>query len=373
MLTAEGVPLTAVGVSQVRIGSDEWMVHLAAGHFMGVEPEVIREVSINIIEGHMRNQMGSQTVESIYQKRGDFTKAVRDGATTDLAKMGLQLVSFALKDITDSQGYLDALGKPKIAQVKRDAAVAQAEMDRDAAIKAAAYRQEGEIARLQADAKIAGASWENEGKKADSMAGVNRKKANADLTYELERHRLNQEVKREEYKVRQIEKEQAVELEKVEITRRELELDATVRKPAEARKFQVIAEAEGEAAKLHAESVSKAEATKLEGDAEAGRIRSAGLAEAETMAKKAESYQKYTNAAVVQMVVDKMPEMARAMAEPLSKVDRIVMIGNGKEGGPSNLTDQVTKMVAQVPEVMESLTGIDLKKILHKKLGGDNE
>lgn len=373
VLTKEGVPLTAVGVSQIRIGADEWNVHLAAGNFLGAEPEVIREVAMSIIEGHMRNQMGAMTVEELYQQRFEFTKRVRDAAQIDLSKLGLQLISFSLKDISDSQGYLDALSKPRIAQVKLEAVLAQAEADRDGAIKAAAYRQEGEIARLQADAKIAGASWENEGKKADSMAGVNRKKANADLTYELERHRVNQEVKKEEYKVRMIEKEQAGELEKLEIVRRELELDATVRKPAEARKFQVQAEAEGEAFKMMTESKARAEASRMEGKAEAERVEAIGIAEAGTMTKKAEAYKSYTDAAMVQMVIEKMPELARAIAEPLAKVDRIVMIGDGDKGGPSGLTSQVTKMVSQVPDVVESLTGIDLKKILAKKLGADNE
>jgi flotillin len=282
--------------------------------------------------------------------------------------MGLLLLSYALKEFSDTQGYITSLSKPIISAAKRDAAIAEAEGEKEAVIKSSQARKEAEVARLQSEAQIAKAQWENESKKAESLTFVNQKKAQADFSYELERHRLNQDIKREEAKVRLVEKELAIKIEDLEIQRRERELEANVLKPADARKYQIKAEAEAEEYRIQTEARGKAEAYKLEGQAEAGRIRDKGAAEAETMLKKALAMDKYGEAAVLEMYMKVLPEVVRGVAEPLGKVDKIVVVGGDKSLGTTRITGQVAEILAQMPDVFKSLTGADLKKFLKDKL-----
>ena len=373
VLTTGGVPLMANAVAQVKIDSSDVAIRLAAEQFLGMGREGIREVSQTILEGKMREVIGTMTVEDIYKGRQFFSKKVAEAVQSDFSRMGLLLLSFALKDISDTQGYLDALGKPKIAAARRDAAIAEAETEKEAIIKSSEARKEGEIARLAAEALIAKAQWENEAKKAESQVLVNEKKAKADYAYEIERSRLNQEIKKEEAKVKIIETQEAIKIEDLEIARREKELDATVLKPAEARKFQIKAEAEAEEFRIQAEAKGKAEAIRFEGQAEADKIKQKGLAEAEAMLKKAQAWEKYNQAAILENYLHILPELARAVSEPLSKVDKIVLVGGEKGLGSTKITAQVAEVLAQMPDVVQSLTGVDLKKYLKDKLNPEKE
>lgn len=368
VLTHGGVPLMAEATSQVKIDSADHSIRLAAEQFLGLGKEGIRDLSMTILEGKMREVIGTMTVEEIYQGRHEFSAKVTQAAQDDLSQMGLAMISFALKDLSDTQGYLDALGKPQIAAAKRDAAIAEAETEKEAIIKSSEARKEGEVARLAAEATIAKSEWENEAKKAESQVMVNKSKAQADLSYELERHRLSQEIKKEEAKTKFIEKEEDIKIEELEIARKEKELDANVIKPAEARKYQIKAEAEAEEYRLQAEAKGKAEARKLEGIAEAEQIKHTGLAEAEAMLKKAQSWEKYNQAAIFEMYLRALPELAKAVSEPLSKVDKIVVVSGDGGVGTSKITAQVAEILAQMPEVVKSLTGVDLKKYLKEKL-----
>jgi len=316
----------------------------------------------------MREIIGTMTVEQIYRGRQEFSSKVSEAIQSDFTKMGLVMLSYALKDISDSQGYIDSLSRPQIAAAKRDAAIAQAETEKDSIIKSSQARREAEVARLQADAQIAKAGWENEAKKAESQVLVNQKKAQADFSYELERFRLAQEIKKEEAKVKLIEKEEAVRIETAEISRKEKELDSNVLKPADARKYQIKAEADAEEYRIQAEARGKAEAMKLEGLADAERIKQKGLAEAEAMSKKAQAWEKYNQAAIFETYMKILPDLARAVAEPLSKVDKIVVVGGEKGLGTTRITGQVAEILAQLPEIVQSLAGVDLKKFLKDKL-----
>ncbi len=368
VLTNGGVPLMADAVAQIKIDSSEHAIHIAAEQFLGIGKEGIREVAESILEGEMRAVIGTMTVEEIYKGRHEFSKLVNQAAQTDFSSMGLVLMSFALKDIRDTQGYLDAIGKPKIAAAKRDATIAEAETEKDAIIKSSAARKEGEVARLAAEALIAKAQWENEAKKSESQVLVNEKKAKADYAYELERSRLNQEIKKEESKVKLIETQEAIKIEELEIARKEKELNATVLKPADARKYQIQAEAEAEEYRIQTEAKGKAEALKYEGFAEAEQIKQKGLAEAEAMMKKAQAWEKYNQAAILENYLQILPELAKSVAEPLSKVDKIVLFGGDKGLGTTKITAQVGEVLAQLPDVVKSITGVDLNKYLKDKL-----
>jgi len=368
VLTHGGVPIMAEASAQVKIDSSDETIHRAAEQFLGIGREGIRDVAVNVLEGKVREVIGGMSVEEIYRGRQEFSNRVVKAVQADFAKMGLAMLSFALKDISDTQGYIDSLSKPQIAAAKRDAAIAQAETEKESIIKSSMARKEAEVARLQSEAQIAKAQWENEAKKAESQVLVNAKKAQADFSYELERNRISQDLKKEEAKVKQVEKEEAIKIEQLEIARKEKELEATVIKPADARKYQIRAEAEAEEYRITAEAKGKSEAMKLEGLAEADEIRAKGSAEAEAMMKKAQAWEKYTQAAVLDTYIKALPELAKAVSEPLSKVDKIVIVSGDKDLGATKITGQVAQVLAQMPEVVKSLTGADIREFLKTKL-----
>jgi flotillin len=371
VLTHGGILILADASAQIKIGSDEASIHTAAEQFLGTGRDGIKEVAMTILDGKMRAVIGTMSVEEIYRGRHEFNQKVAKATEGEFASLGLILLSFALREISDSQGYLDALGKPHIAAAKRDAAIAEAETEKDSIIKASEARKEGEVARLSSEAQIAKAQWENEGKKAQSQVEVNQKKAKADFAYELERLRLAREIKKEEARVKQVEKEEAIKIEELEILRREKELDANVIKPADARKYQIQAEADAEGYRIKAEAKGKAEALKMSALAEAEEVKEKGLAEAGAMMEKAKAWENYNQAAILELYLNNLPELARAVAEPLSKVDKIILLGGDKGTGASKITAQVADVLAQMPDVVESLTGVDIKKFLREKLGSD--
>ncbi len=367
VLTNGGILIMAEASAQVKIGSDEHSILVASEQFLGTGKDGIRDVAETIMDGKMRAIIGAMTVEEIFRNRIGFADKVVQAAEKEISRMGLTLLSFSLKEISDTQGYLDALGKPQIAAAKRDATIAEAETEKESIIKSSQARKEGEVARLNAEALIAKAQWENEAKKSESQVTVNQKKAQADFAYELERFRLNKQIKKEEAAVKLVEKEEAIKIEELEIKRKQKELDAGVIKPADARKYQLQAEAEAESFRIETEAKGKAEATRMEGQAEAEKAQLKGFADAETMLKKAAAWEKYNQAAILEIYLKNLPELARAVSEPLSKVDKIVLVGGDKGTGATKITAQVADVLAQMPDIVESLTGVDLKKYFQAK------
>jgi flotillin len=374
--TKPGVPIVVDGVAQVKIKGDEASIRTAAEQFLGKTVEEIERIALQTVEGHLRAIIGTLTVEDIYRNRDQFAASVQEVAVSDLANMGLEIVSFTLKDIRDSHGYLEALGKPRTAEVKRDAVIAQAEADRDAAIRSAQARQAGEVAKYEAEIRIAEAQRDFQMKKADFDAAVNLKRADADLAYDIQRNRTSQELKREEMQIQVVEREQQINVQEREIRRREKELEATVKRQADAERYRV--ETEAAALRARAEQVARgeAEARRLRGQAEADVIRATGTseaeivsvkgaAEAEAMRKKADSYKEYNQAAVLQILLAALPEIARAVSEPLSKTDRITLVSTGGDGvGVSKITGDVAKVMAELPALVESLAGVDIRKLI---------
>ena len=408
--TIEGVPVLVDGVAQVKIRGDDISIATASEQFLSKGQEEVGRVAMMTLEGHLRAILGTMTVEDIYKNRDAFSNRVQDVAASDLANMGLQIVSFTIKDIRDNHGYLDALGKPRTAMVlrdaeiaraeaKRDADIAKAEAERDATIRSANARQAGETNRYAAETKIAESARDYEMKRADYNSSVNEKRADADLAYDLSKHKKEQQVKKEEVQVEVVEKQQRVLVQEQEILRKEKELEATVHKPSDAKRYQVQTEAEAERFRLEAEAKGRAEAERQRGLAEASvieatgkaqaeavkahgmadgesirakglaqadAIKAQGLSEAEAMNEKADAWHKYGEAALIQLVVDALPKMAEAVSAPLAKTDRITIVGGGGSGGAgaAKITQDVTDIVAQVPPVVESLTGLDLSSLV---------
>ncbi len=385
--TKLGVAVTVDGVAQVKVRGDDVSIATSAEQFLSKSAEEIKNVALQTLEGHLRAILGTLTVEEIYRDRDAFAQRVQEVAAADLQNMGLGIVSFTIRDIQDEQGYLDALGQARIAEVKRDATIGQALAARDATIRSAQANQEGQAAKYLADTKIAESNKDFSVQKAAYDADVNRKKAEAELAYVLQQNITNQQVKAEEIQIQVVEKAKQIELQQQEVLRRQQELDATVKKPAEAEsakmhtlaeatKFQTLTQAEGQASAsrslgqgdadaTRARGLAQADVVKAQGLAQADVIRAQGFAEAEAMQKKAEAWQNYNQAAIIQQLIDALPKVATAIAQPLARTDRIVIISGGGAGvgegaGASKITQDIANIVAQVPATMEALTGVDL-------------
>jgi flotillin len=378
-----GVPVRVDGVAQIKVKGERSAIATAAEQFLSKTPAEVMQVAHQTLEGHLRAIIGKLTVEELYRDRDKFAQNVQSESAVDFANMGLSIVSFTIKEITDDQGYLDALGKPKIAEVKKDAIVGQAQADKEATIKSSVAHQEGQQARYIAETAVAKSQRDYEMQRAEYQASINQKKAESDLAYDLQKFKSQQAVKLEEMKVQDIEKERQIEI-------KQKELMATVQRPAEAErvriqqiaeanKFQTIAEAEakalsaqnigrGEAEAVKAKGLAEAEAIKAKGLAEAEVILAKGQAEAEAMRKKAEAWRTYNEAAIAQMFIEKMPELARAIAEPLGRTEKITIVSTGSDGGvgASKITKDIVDIVAQLPPVLEGVSGVNLKDMISK-------
>lgn len=370
--TAEGVSVSVDGVAQVKVARSEEAIRTAAQQFLGKGSNEIAQVALQTLEGHQRAILGTMTVEVIYRDRDAFAKAVRDVASPDMANMGLEIVSFTIRDIQDEHGYLLALGIARTSEVKRDATIGQAEAtrdsdirtafaDRDAGIRSAEADRDKQAARYQADTAIAESQRDFEVQKAAYDREVNARRAEAELAYQLQEAKTQQDIRTEEVEVEVVERRKQTEVQTEEIQRRQRELDATVKQPADAEKFRVETIANAERARLIAEAEGEAESIRLRGEAQADAVRAIGKAEAEAMLVKAESWKQYGQAAILEQLFEALPEVASAVSAPLAKTDKIVMIG-GSDGsvGPSRITGEVTKIVAQLPEIVEALSGIDI-------------
>lgn len=371
--SAQGVAISVTGIAQVKIqGQNEEMLLAACEQFLSKTEEQIQQVALETLEGHQRAIMGSMTVEEIYKDRKKFSKQVFEVASSDLVNMGITVVSYTLKDIRDDEGYLKALGMARTAEVKRDARIGEAEAKRDAQIKEAIAEEERMAARLLNDAEIAKSKRDFELKKAAYDVEVQTKKAEAELAYELQAAKTKQRIKDEQMQIKVIERTQEISVQEQEIMRRERELDSTVRRPAEAEKYKLEKLAEATRNRMIMEAEADAEAEILRGEADAFAIEAKAKAEAEKMAKKADAWKEYKEAAILDMMLESMPKVAAEIAAPLSQAKRIRMVTDGTgDIGAAKLTNEVLTIMASVPNSVKNMTGVDITQQLSRSgLGG---
>jgi flotillin len=396
--TEQGVPVMADGTAIIKIGGSIEEIATAAEQFLGKPKEERENEAREVLEGHLRSILGSMTVEEIYKNRDKFSQEVQRVASQDLAKMGLIIVSFTIKDVRDKNGYLDSLGKPRIAQVKRDADIATAEADKETRIKRAEADKDAQKAELERATEVAEAEKENQMKMADFRREQDIAKARADQAYDLETARSKQEVMEQEMQIRIIERQKQIELEEKEILRREKQYDSEVKKKADADRYAVeqaaaadkakqLAEADAnqyrieslakaEAEKVRMDGLAKAEAERAKGETEAEIIRLKGLAEAEAKQKIAEAFELYGHAAVLEMVVKMLPEYAKQIATPLANIDKITVVdtggGTGENGGANKITGYATNLMSTLQESLKASSGIDVKELLENFSGKGN-
>jgi flotillin len=379
LYTKQGVAVTIEAVAQIKVKSDPESIRTASEQFLTKRPEQREGLIRLVMEGHLRGIIGQLTVEQIVKEPEMVADRMRSTCADDMNKMGLEVISFTLKEVRDKNEYITNMGRPDIARIKRDAEVAAAEADRDIAIKRAESQRAAAVAKAQADqervaaetaslTKQAEAERDLDIKKAEYLESTKRAQAQADKAYEIETNVQQQAVIQEAVRVQQVEREAQVKVQEAEIARRERELIATVLKQAEIERQRIETLAEAERQRLIKEAEGRASATRAQGEAEAEIIFKKGEAEAKAMNIKAEAFQEYNQAAVVDKLITGLPEVVRALAEPLSKVDKVTIVstGNGDAAGAYKLTGDVTKIAAQVPALFEALSGMQMSDLLSK-------
>jgi flotillin len=379
LYTKQGVAVTVEAVAQIKVKSDRESILTASEQFL-TKTAAEREGLIRLVmEGHLRGIIGQLTVEEIVKQPEMVSDRMRSTCADDMNKMGLEVISFTIKEVRDKNEYILNMGKPDVARIKRDADVAGAEAERDTAIKRALATREAAIAKAQADqervlaetlslAKQAEAQRDLEVKRAQYVEVTKRQQAQADKAYDIQTNIMQQQVVAEQVKVQQVEKEQQVKVQEAEIARREKELIATVLKQAEIERRRIETLAEAEKQRLMVEAEGRACSIRQQGEAEAEIIFKKGDAEARAMNVKAEAYQEYNQAAVFDKLLTSLPEVVKAMAAPLANVDKITVVstGNGDATGMNKITGDLTKMAAQVPALFETLAGISMSDLLSK-------
>src|SRR6185437_8438360 len=377
LYTNQGVAVTVEAVAQIKVKSDPESILTASEQFLTKTPQEREGLIRLVMEGHLRGIIGQLTVEQIVKQPEMVSERMRSTCADDMNKMGLEVISFTIKEVRDKNEYITNMGRPDIARIKRDADVASAEAERDTAIKRAEAQRAAAVATAQADqervlaqtlslAKQAEAQRDIEIKRATYTELVKKQQAQADKAYEIQANIQQQSVIAEAVKVQQIEKEQQIKVQEAEILRHEKELIATVLKEAEIERQRIQTLAEAERQRQTVEAEGRAAATRAQGEAEADIIFKKGEAEAKAMNVKAEAYQEWNQAAVVDKLITGLPEVVRAMAAPLANVDKITIVSTGNDGaaGASKITGDMTKIAAQVPALFEALSGMSMNELL---------
>src|SRR5258708_6590773 len=385
LYTKQGVAVTVEAVAQIKVRSDQASILTAAEQFLTKTPPQREGLIRLVMEGHLRGIIGQLTVEQIVKEPEMVGDRMRSTCADDMSKMGLEVISFTIKEVRDKNEYITNMGRPDVARIKRDAEEAAAEADRDIAIKRAEATRASAVAKAQADqervaaetaslAKQAEAQRDLDIKKASYLEMTKKAQATADKAYEIETNVMQQKVIEESVRVQQVEREAQVKVQEAEIARREKELIATVLKQAEIERQRIETLASAERQRSITEAEGRASAIRAQGEAEAEIIFKKGEAEAKAMNVKAEAFQEYNQAAVIDKLFTGLPDVVRALAEPLSKIDKVTIVstGNGDAAGAYKLTGDITKIAAQVPALFEALSGMQISELLGKvRLIGD--
>ena len=402
LYTTQGVAVNVEAVTQIKVRSDEASVKTAAEQFLSKRQEDRENLIRLVMEGHLRGIVGQLTVEELVKDPENVGSKMLKTVTPDMEKMGLEVISFTIKDVRDKNDYISNMGRPQIVEIRKQADIASALAQRDTQIQQANASREAAVAKSAADQGRVKAETESLALQAESQrnlalkkaafdAEVKKQQATADKTYDIQANLMQQQVVTEAVKVTEVEKQGQIKVQQAEIQRRELELQATVQKAAEAERRRIetvagaerqrlILEAQGQADAAKERGIGEAEANRARGLAEAEVIRAKGLAEAEVirakgeaeaqaMKVKAAAFREYNQAAVLDKLLTGMPEIVRAIAEPLSKIDKVTIVstGSGNEGmGASRITGDIMNMVAQVPALFELLSGTRLSDLMSR-------
>jgi flotillin len=404
LYTNQGVAVRVEAVTQLKVRNTKESILTAAEQFLSKDPEEREGMIRLVMEGHLRGIVGQLTVEQIVKEPEMVSEKMRTTSSADLAKMGLEVVSFTIKEVRDENDYISNMGRPEIERIKKEANIAAAMAARDTQIQQASAAREAAVAKAGADQARVEAETASQAKQSEFQrdlalkraaydAEVKKQQVVAEKASDLQAAIQQQQIVAETARAQEIEKTAQVKVQEAEAQRRQMELEATVVKAADAERQRVETmadaekqraslEAEGRAAALRAQAAAEAEAAKVRGAAEAEAARLKGLAqaqviqaqgeaEAEAMRVKAAAYREYNQAAVLDKLISNLPEVVRALAEPLAKVDKIniVSTGSGANGstlGASRITGDLVNMLAQVPALIEALTGAKVGNLMER-------
>lgn len=357
--TKEGIPVRVVSTAVISIGSELAIMANFAEKFLGKKQDERESELRDVLNGHLRAIIASLSIEKIYNDFKEVNTQVKKIAEADLKGMGFEITSFALNDVEDvdvENGYIDALGRPHIAEVQKLADQAESDAEKETRIYQAQNDQEAQDEENRRLTSIAQSKNDKDIKEAEFEKETNRARANAEQAGELEKQKLAQQVKDEELKVEYIEKQRAVELEEEENKRRRSIADA------EAYKTTKAAEAE-------------AEKGRIKGESEAEVIRQRGIAEAESKERMAKAMEQYGEAAIIEMLINVLPDYAEKVAAPLSQIQDMKVIdmgGDNSQGGTSKITNSVTSTMLGIQESLKETTGMDLKAMLESYVSRGN-
>ncbi|MEO8380191.1 MAG: SPFH domain-containing protein [Acidobacteriota bacterium] len=379
LYTRQGVAVTVEAVAQIKVKSDQESILTAAEQFLSKTPAQREGLIRLVMEGHLRGIIGQLTVEEIVKQPEMVADRMRATCADDMEKMGLEVVSFTIKEVKDGNDYITNMGRPDIARIKMLADIAAAEADRDTAIKRAEALREAAVRKSEADqqrvlaealslAAQAAAQNDLDVKRAQLKALTKREEAQADKAYEIQSRIMEQQVMVESVRVQQIEKQEQIKVQEAEILRHEKELIATVLKSAEVERMRIETLASAERQRLITEAEGVASSVRVQGEAEAEIIFRKGEAEAKAMNVKAAAYQEWNQAAVVDKLMTQMPEIVRALAAPLANIDKITIVstGNNNAAGAHQITGDLAAIAAQVPALFEALSGMQMSDLLGK-------
>lgn len=388
--TADYININVDATVNVKISNDHDKLLLAAENFLNKNTDYVASVAREVLEGNVREIVGKMKLEEMVSDRQKFATLVKENAEPDLAAMGLDIISFNVQNFVDSNDVIENLGIDNIVKIKKAAAIARAESERDIKVAQALADKESNDAAVLAETEIAKKQNELAIKKSELQREADTKKAIADAAYEIQKEEQRKTIEITTANADIARQEREIELKQKEVAVKEQALEAEVKKQAEADKyaaqqradaalyqrqkeaeakqFEAQRAAEAKKAEAEAERYSKeqeAEGVRALGEAEAKAIQAKGLAEAEAMEKKAEAYAKYNNAAVAEMMIKVLPEIAGKIAEPLSQIDKITIIGgDGGSNGVDQVAGNVPAVMAKLFESMKAATGIDLAEIV---------
>lgn len=399
VLTQNGVPITVEGTTLIKVGSKIEEIATAAEQFPGGIPE-IQDQAKSVLEGHLRSILASMTVEDAYKDRTKFAQEVQKIAVEDLNNMGLQIVSFTIRDVRDKEGYLEALGKKQIAEVKKQADIATADADKETRIQRALAEQQARDKEIEKETVIAEKTKDMELKKAMFKEEQDRASAKANQSYSIQEAISKREVVEAEMEIQKIQKDREIEIQEKEITRRKKELDATVKNQADADLYQRQKAAEAskyeEEQNAHAEAIANVARAEADAKAQIARAKAeaeAGLAEAQAIEAKgkaealvAEAKAKVeveremglADAAIkvkelksIEFITRVLPDVAGKIAEPMGNVDKITIVDTGGDGsGVGKMASSVTNIMHTLPNIVEDMTGVKLGNIVNNLTGG---
>jgi flotillin len=388
LFTRQGVAVTVEAVAQIKICSDSHAVETAAEQILSKTATERQALIRLVMAGHLRGIVGQLTVEEIVKQPDMVSERMRATCAHDLHKMGLEVVSFTIKEVRDKNDYITNMGRPDVARIRRDADVATAEAERDTKIRRAVAEREAAVARANADqervfaetlslTKQAEAQRDLDVRRAQVLETTRRQQAQADKSYEIQSNIMQQQLIVEQVRIQRVEREELVKVEEAEIARREKELIATVLKQAEAERQRIETLADAERQRSIREAEGNAQAIEQVGRAEADILRKKGEAEAAAMHAKAAAYREYNQAAVIDRLISTLPEVLRALASPLANVDKITVVSTGDSDatGVNKLGRDMAIMAAQVPALLETFSGLRLQDLVQsvRAIGDDGD